>query len=528
MKAMKNLFNGFWATFVMSFGAGFVYLLMMGSSNVLASISDEAKQFGGFVSAGASSAKENFVATVAGSVQSIVDSIDESIEQKEREEADIVFAQEAGVELPDEEVMTEVVEEDAVVINDNKKVINLPSGAGDVISTVTVSLPEEGKAIVADLDQMKIFLYENAEEVGAYPILSKGRPGSAWETPPGEYEIKSKKQNHFSSIGEVWMPYSMQFFGNYFIHGWPHYSDGTPVSEGYSGGCIRLSNEEVQQIYEFASLGTDVFIVGDQDEASEGDLASGFYVFQTYSQFPRLTADAYVVADIESGTVISKRNEEKVYSIASISKLLTALTSLEVVNQFKDTVISQDAVDTYGYQGNLELGEVIEVRELLYPLLLTSSNDAAEAIAEAHGREAFMASMNGKAASIGLFDTSFEDPSGLSDNNVSTALDLFRLTQYINDYKRYIFDVTMLKKYETDDHAWYTNSPFKNDKRYQGGKNGYTDEAQKTYVGVFSTTLKSGEKKDFAIILLKASDTTADVKNTLRFIENSVSFEYFD
>src|SRR5882724_9446532 len=103
--------------------------------------------------------------------------------------------------------------------------------------------------IEADLTAMQLSVYENGAVVKQVPILTKGRPGSWWETPAGLYQVQNKETNHFSSFGHVYMPWSMDFQGNFFIHGWPYEPDGTPVSSAYSGGCIRLATDDAEKLY---------------------------------------------------------------------------------------------------------------------------------------------------------------------------------------------------------------------------------------------------------------------------------------
>src|SRR3989344_7276539 len=122
--------------------------------------------------------------------------------------------------------------------------------------------------IEIDLSQMKVSLYKEGGLLKTLPVLSKGRDGSWWETPTGNYKILSKEQNHFSSIGNVWMPWSMQFYGNFFIHGWPYYEDGTPVSSTYSGGCIRLETTDAERLYPLVSTGTPVIVIKDETRDS--------------------------------------------------------------------------------------------------------------------------------------------------------------------------------------------------------------------------------------------------------------------
>ncbi len=387
-----------------------------------------------------------------------------------------------------------------------------------------LSIPKDGKSIVANLESMTLDLYQDGKIVDSFEILGKGRPGTAWETPPGAFEILYKKENHFSTIGKVWMPFSMQFFGNYFIHGWPYYPDGTPVAEGYSGGCIRLANSDMEKIYNFGDVGTKTIVLGaTQDSIAFGE--KGSYTIKNQAKFPKITAKSYIVADLESGDVLASYAERVPLPIASLSKMMTALVSLETINQYQETKVSRTAYGTYGAQGNLSTGEKIKISDLLYPLLLESSNDAAEVLAEFAGRKSFIKNMNDKAASIGLAQTEFEDPSGLSKNNISTAEDLFKLVRYIYKYKSYVFEITRLKDYSNDDHTWYSNSKFRNDENYLGGKNGYTDEAHHTLVTLVELPLGEFEKRKIAIILLNSQKTTEkDTRAIILYLLNNVYY----
>lgn len=405
---------------------------------------------------------------------------------------------------------------------------DFPTNEPDATTTAKISedltIPDKGKAIVANLESMKLDLYENGKVTESFDVLSKGRPGTAWETPPGAFEILYKKENHFSSIGKVWMPYSMQFFGNYFIHGWPYYSDGTPVAEGYSGGCIRLSNSDMEKIYEFTDIGTKTIVLGTTEKSIEL-WQKGTYTIKQNTKFPKISAKSYIVADVESGDIISSYGEKVPLPIASLSKLMTALVSLETINQYQETKVSRTAFGTYGDQGSLAVGQKIKTSDLMYPLLLESSNDAAEALAEFAGRDLFISNMNNKAISIGLLNTKFEDPSGLSKNNISTAEDLFKLVRYIFKYKKYIFDVTDLKNYSNKNNSWHSNSKFINDKNHIGSKNGYTDEAKYTQIVLFEMPLGEFERRKIAIILLGSEHTIEkDVRAISLYLLNNVYY----
>ena len=128
--------------------------------------------------------------------------------------------------------------------------------------------------IEADLSAMTIRFYKNGEILKEAPIQTKGREGSWWETPAGLYKISSKEKSHFSSFGGVYMPYSMQFQGNFFIHGPTYYPDGTPTASTYSGGCIRLSLDDVKEIYRLAEIGTPMLVF---EESFNNDKGTGEY-----------------------------------------------------------------------------------------------------------------------------------------------------------------------------------------------------------------------------------------------------------
>src|SRR5690606_21610310 len=116
-------------------------------------------------------------------------------------------------------------------------------------------------------------------------------------------------------IGKVYMPYSMQFFGNFFIHGWPYYPGGQEVEEGFSGGCIRLSTEDARAIYEFVDISTPLFVF--DEDYSEEVVAREF----ANLPLPELSTTSFLVADVESGEVFIEHNAFDKLPIASLTKL---------------------------------------------------------------------------------------------------------------------------------------------------------------------------------------------------------------
>jgi serine-type D-Ala-D-Ala carboxypeptidase (penicillin-binding protein 5/6) len=250
------------------------------------------------------------------------------------------------------------------------------------------------------------------------------------------------------------------------------------------------------------------------------------YVLKNNSTFPKILSKSFIVADIETGEVIVSKNPNQSLPIASLSKLMTAIIAEEEYNTEDEAVVSARAVSAYGAQGNLKKGEKYKIKDLMYPLLLESSNDAAEVLAEYGGRESFITKMNDKAKAMALVNTNFGDPSGLSKENVSSAFDLFLLSKYINEYRDYIFDITKLKQYKLGKKTWYSNSRFRNDSYYVGGKNGYTDEARKTQIALFELPLEGEDGlRTVAVVLLGSSNTEADARAIVKFLNKNVYYE---
>jgi len=110
---------------------------------------------------------------------------------------------------------------------------------------------------------------------------------------------------------------------------------------------------------------------------------------------PSLSAEGYLAADIQTGEIILEKNKSKQFPMASITKLMTALVSLETIDQSQVAIVPPEALvgENPSIRG-LSEGEVISTSSLLYPLLLESSNDAAEALAEHFDRDSFIAKMN--------------------------------------------------------------------------------------------------------------------------------------
>jgi D-alanyl-D-alanine carboxypeptidase/D-alanyl-D-alanine carboxypeptidase (penicillin-binding protein 5/6) len=146
-----------------------------------------------------------------------------------------------------------------------------------------------------------------------------------------------------------------------------------------------------------------------------------------------INARASVLIDGLSGKVIYSLNENEKLSMASTTKIMTALILCEQENLEKEITVTKEMVAVEGTSMGLTVGTKVSLNDLLYGMLLSSGNDAANATAIAVGGniDNFVSLMNKRAQELGLKNTHFDTPSGLDgDTHYTTALELALLTRY--------------------------------------------------------------------------------------------------
>lgn len=222
-----------------------------------------------------------------------------------------------------------------------------------------------------------------------------------------------------------------------------------------------------------------------------------------------ITAEAYIIGDLNTGKVLLEHNTSTVFPIASLSKLFTALVASHQIDKNSKIVITKEMTDAYGDAGNLVEDEKFTSEELLYPLLLESSNDAAEALAQSFGYKKFIDAMNKLALDAGMKNTSFKDSSGLNSSNVSNVKDLFILAQYYYKNEKSILDITKQKEYTlatTTDHGFHhfvSINPFVVYEPFIGGKTGRTKEAKESMISLFDLPTAT-TTRPVAVIILRS------------------------
>ncbi|MBI2195898.1 MAG: D-alanyl-D-alanine carboxypeptidase [Candidatus Levybacteria bacterium] len=239
---------------------------------------------------------------------------------------------------------------------------------------------------------------------------------------------------------------------------------------------------------------------------------------------PYITAQAAVAMDDESKAVLYAKNENLRFSMASTTKIMTALVALDYFKP--DDILTVYTGDIDLAVVGFSVGEKVYFMDVLYGMLLPSGNDAAIMIAQNYpgGEEAFVEKMNEKAKSFNLKNTHFADSSGFSDDNYSTPLEMARLASLALQNKTVAKIVATKRKTITDVSGANVydlpNLDILLDKEgITGVKTGYTQEAG----GVLITSSEANGKR-LILVVMKSKDRFSDIEKILSQIAGSVTF----
>jgi len=245
-----------------------------------------------------------------------------------------------------------------------------------------------------------------------------------------------------------------------------------------------------------------------------------------------LQAKSAISVEINNGRkqkFLFEKNPDQILPIASLTKLMTAVIVLDYPENYnldKIVTVSKKAVDQDENLGNLKIGDKLSVKNLLYTMLIESSNDAAFALSEIIGKDNFIAKMNQKAIDLGLASTYFINSTGLDvddlENNItyfnfSTAKDLAEFSEYILNQYPQIWEISSKMSYEILDstgnfhHLAVNKNGFLNlspNLGTIGWKTGYTDTAG----GCVIVILKDIDGKNIINVILGTASTDARVE----------------
>jgi D-alanyl-D-alanine carboxypeptidase len=221
----------------------------------------------------------------------------------------------------------------------------------------------------------------------------------------------------------------------------------------------------------------------------------------------KTAAASLVVYDPKSNICLLAKNENEQRSIASLTKLMTALVFLDQKPDWEAEYIISDRDRREGGRIYLFRGDTVSVKDLFYSSLVASDNSATAALVNSTGlsEEEFVRRMNDKAKALFMFDTNFVDPIGLGDNNISTAKNVAILLDFALDRPEIVKAVNLgvynfitqngeEKKLESTDDLLTQNL---GSLKLLGGKTGYTNSAGYCFAAKF----KQGDKELISVVL---------------------------
>lgn len=242
-------------------------------------------------------------------------------------------------------------------------------------------------------------------------------------------------------------------------------------------------------------------------------------------QNPDITALAAVVVDDDSKTLLFSKNPTLLLSMASTTKIMTALVALSYYKMNEVLTIDNNIVE--GAKIGFSKGQKVKFEDLLYAMLLPSANDAAIAIAQNYpgGEMAFVNKMNEFAKNFHLYNTRFGDTAGLLDEKgFTTPLDLARLTSVALRNKVFA-NVVETKRKDISDADGKISYSLNNLNKLlgidgvKGVKTGYTDEAGQVLV-----TSKDERGHTIITVVMGSTDRFSDTKKLLSLISGNVNY----
>ena len=231
------------------------------------------------------------------------------------------------------------------------------------------------------------------------------------------------------------------------------------------------------------------------------------------------TASSAFVFNVNTRQILFAKEIFEPKPIASLTKLMTATLAVKKIPAKQEVIVSQSAIDTPEQIGNLAVNEKIGFENLLHLLLLSSSNDAAAAIAENYPGN-LIEEMNQTAKDWGLEKTVFEDPHGLSPNNRSNAWELAQImaeaienTEILSIMQKDAADVPSEGGLLANHHVVNTNKLLNHGSGVFAGKTGYTEEAGQCMV----VASKAPNNDVLITVVLNAPDRINETRNLLNW-----------
>ncbi|MDP3093814.1 MAG: L,D-transpeptidase family protein [bacterium] len=360
---------------------------------------------------------------------------------------------------------------------------------------------EKSNWLEVNLEKKEVAIYKKDMPEKIVPILRWGDPMEWGGTAAGLNEVIFKAKSNFSNTALVFMPWAVNFYGKYYLHGEPYDANGQKFISENSGGCVQMTDADAQAVYEESTKGIPVLVIDKSNDTFR-------YPRKKPAPMPKTAAKSYLVADLDSGFVFAEKNIEEKLPVASLTKLITATTLSENAALNTSLSVKKHMLDAFGSTTGLTPGARFKVAELFYPLLVESSNDAALVLSAYFGIDRTLELMNDKTARIMMPDSRFVDPHGYDPGNVSTAKDLFYLARYVSNNWPLLWRIARGEEVRIFGKNRFLSLKNKNlffdEPDFIGGKTGYIKASDYNGLFVFRFLTKREVERRIVIIILGA------------------------
>ncbi len=354
-----------------------------------------------------------------------------------------------------------------------------------------------------DISEGVIRYYGEKEK--EFSILNIIDPSSWGGTPTGIYQVISKESLGFSNVSSVYMPFPIRFYGKYLIHGEPYFPSGAPYTSPVSGGCVRVKNENMEEIYNLIGQEDNILVLPRRN--------TDFILEETnLVEFPQINAKNFLVADIDSGKVFAKNNIEEQFSVFTLSRLMATLIAFEHFDTTQRITVQNYMLTSPGETPGIYQGRSFRLIDLLPAVMINHSKSAAEVLSHYMGRDDTLTRMNEKTKIIGMKDTVFNSISGEA---VSTIKDIYYFAYHLLNTRTTFINLSIGSRVLEINHNLFSGLENKNifylHPDFVGGGEGFY---------IFNTLL--GEERSLVIFIVSQSDTTyTDVAKLKNWLETS-------
>lgn len=388
---------------------------------------------------------------------------------------------------------------------------------------------EKRDFIVVDQDAAKVSFYNKGALRAAYPIAAAPASGGFFDIPRGFYTVQGKAEDHITKDGRRHFSWAVYLYSNYLIRAALPLRGNAAISRAVQDEAgIALAPADAKALFADVKEGVPALVL-----RSVSPLQPSFAYFRKSllpHAVPEVSAASALAADIETGEMLFEKNKNDAYPTASLTKLMTAIVASEEIKPSRVLAVGDEALATYGNSAGLSRGEAFRADDLMHGLILESSNDIAALfqLAVPH----FVEKMNAKATDLGLRKTFYDDASGLSQKNITSAADLYILLRRMDATHPELLAISRERVYtavssgKKRTHIWRNVNWPAGDKRYLGGKAGFTDESIQTMAGIWNTRMAEYGGRRIAIALMGSRNRVSDVRAIIAYLEKNFVYGF--